>query len=320
MKGVILDQDTLAEGDLDMSGLFAQLDDWAIYPTTSQHEIAERIDGADVVFSNKVAISAEVISQAKYLKLIVAMATGTDHIDVMAANQRGVSVCNARNYSTASVAQHTLTLILALNTRVIDYQSAVAEGAWQSNHFFCLLDYPIVELAGKTLGLIGYGNLAKKVEAMAMAFDMNVIVAESSRANKNCCSRARVPLTQLLSESDIVSLHCPLTDQTNDLLNKDTFSLMKPTAFLVNTARGGVVNEADLVYALKQGQIAGAAVDVLSHEPPNTESVLLQKGIPNLIVTPHCAWASRESRQRLVDQLRDITAGFKSGQLINQVK
>ena len=319
MKAVILDQDTLAADDLDMSHLMEQIDQWEVYPTTLAHELTDRIVDADVVLSNKVKITGQAITSARNLKLIVAMATGTDHIDIAAAKQRAINVCNARDYSTASVAQHTFALILALSTRLLEYDKAVSNGDWQKNHFFCLLDYPIQELSGKTIGLIGYGNLAKKVEAMALAFDMKVVVAESSRPDAAPCQRDRIAFSELISQSDVISLHCPLTEQTRGLINKTTFDQMKSTSFIINTARGGVIDEADLVYALQQGKIAGAAIDVLGVEPPGPDSTLLQKGIPNLIVTPHSAWASRESRQRLVNQLGDIIAGFKQGRLINPV-
>ncbi|MCR8921805.1 D-2-hydroxyacid dehydrogenase [Dasania sp. GY-MA-18] len=317
MKGVILDFDTLAAEDLQLSELMAQLDDWSIYPSTSPEQVQERIAAAEVVLSNKVRLDAETIKQNPQLKLIAAMATGTDHIAVAQAKAQGIVVCNARAYSTASVAQHTITLMLALSTRLLDYHQAVQQGAWSKNHFFCLLDYPIQELAGKTLGLIGYGNLAKKVAAIAQAFDMEIIIAESLTGDKS--QPGRLPLNTVLAQADIISLHCPLSEHTRNLITDQQLALMKSTALLINTARGGIVDESALAQALKSGVIAGAAMDVLATEPPAEDSVLLQKDIPNLIITPHSAWASRGSRQRLVDQLAAIVSAYKAGDPIQQV-
>lgn len=319
MKGVILDLDTLAADDLDVSHLMQQLDDWSIYPNTSPEQLEERVADADVVLSNKVKIGSSAIKSCTQLKLIAAMATGIDHIDIVSAKEHGVLVCNARNYSTTSVAQHTMALILALSTRLLDYDRAVVSGDWHRNHVFCLLDYPINELAGKTLGIIGYGHLAKKVEVMAKAFDMRIIVSESLNPLSSNNNGSRLPLEKLLALSDVVSLHCPLTEQTRNLMNAERLSLMKSTALLINTARGGVVNESDLADALKQGVFAGAALDVLSQEPPTSESILLQGDIPNLIVTPHSAWASHESRQRLIDQLASVISAFVDGGSVQQV-
>ncbi|WP_339667997.1 D-2-hydroxyacid dehydrogenase [Dasania marina] len=317
MKGVILDFDTLAADDLQLSNLMQQLDDWAIYPSTTPEQLMERIADVEVVLSNKVKLNAETIKQNSQLKLIVAMATGTDHIAVAEATAQGIVVCNARAYSTASVAQHTLTLMLALSTRLLDYHAAVQRGDWSKNNFFCLLDYPIQELAGKTLGLIGYGNLAKKVAAMAQAFDMEILIAESLTGRQN--QTGRLPLNSLLAQADIVSLHCPLSEHTRNLIGAEQLALMKPTALLINTARGGIVDEQALAQALTAGTIAGAAMDVLATEPPPADSILLQKEIPNLIITPHSAWASQGSRQRLVDQLAAIISAFKKGHAIQSL-
>ena len=318
MKAVILDVDTLAAEDLNIGALKSQVEHWSLYGYTAEDEVADRIADADIVFSNKIKIDAEAMAAAKKLKLIAVMATGTNNIDLDAAKQQDILVCNARDYSTASVAQHTMAMILALSTNLIAYDRAVKQGEWQQQKLFCLLNHPIHDLAGKTLGLIGYGNMAKKVEQMALAFDMRVIVAQSLSADAEL-TEGRVPLDELLSRSDIVSLHCPLTEQSRDLLNAKNIAKMKPSALLINTARGGIVNETDLVVALRDKVIAGAGIDVLSQEPPTDDSPLIQAKLPNLLLSPHCAWGSQESRQRLVDQLTEIVKAFKAGQPIQVV-
>ena len=316
MKAVILDLDTLAPSDLDLSALIAEVDDWQLYPHTSPSQLLERIADADIVLSNKVVIGADAIASAKQLKLIAVMATGTNNIDLAAARAHGVTVSNALGYSTASVVQLCFGLMLSLATRLSDYQQAVSRGDWQASQQFCLLDYPIAELAGKTLGIIGYGELGKKVAVIAQAMDMNVIVAESLSGASN---DDRVALNTLLAESDVVTLHCPLTDQTRNLIDDSALARMKRGSFLINTARGGIIDESALAQALRSGHLAGAGIDVLAEEPPAKHSVLLAGDIPNVLITPHCAWGSRESRQRLVGQLVAVIDGFIAGRPIQQV-
>ena len=316
MKAVILDLDTLAPSDLDLSALIAEVDDWQLYPHTSPSQLLERIADADIVLSNKVVIGADAIASAKQLKLIAVMATGTNNIDLAAARAHGVTVSNALGYSTASVVQLCFGLMLSLATRLSDYQQAVSRGDWQASQQFCLLDYPIAELAGKTLGIIGYGELGKKVAVIAQAMDMNVIVAESLSGASN---DDRVSLNTLLAESDVVTLHCPLTDQTRNLIDDSALARMKRGSFLINTARGGIIDESALAQALRSGHLAGAGIDVLAEEPPAKHSVLLAGDIPNVLITPHCAWGSRESRQRLVGQLVAVIDGFIAGRPIQQV-
>lgn len=316
MKAVILDLDTLAPSDLDLSALIAEVDDWQLYPHTSPSQLLERIADADIVLSNKVVIGADAIASAKQLKLIAVMASGTNNIDLAAARAHGVTVSNALGYSTASVVQLCFGLMLSLATRLSDYQQAVSRGDWQASQQFCLLDYPIAELAGKTLGIIGYGELGKKVAVIAQAMDMNVIVAESLSGASN---DDRVSLNTLLAESDVVTLHCPLTDQTRNLIDGSALARMKRGSFLINTARGGIIDESALAQALRSGHLAGAGIDVLAEEPPAKHSVLLAGDIPNVLITPHCAWGSRESRQRLVGQLVAVIDGFIAGRPIQQV-
>ena len=316
MKAVFLDQSSLDLNDLDLKPLIAVFDHLTLYPSTRSDQIVERIQDADVVISNKVVLDAETIRQCKNLKLILISATGTNNIDLVQAKAQGIVVCNCQAYGTSAVAQHTLMLMLALSTSLIQYNHAVQQGQWNKASQFCLLDFPIVELAGKTLGIIGYGELGQTVAKLAKAFDMNVIVgAIPNRPHVD----GRVPVRALFSQVDYLSLHCPLTDDTRDLIDADAFDLMKPTAFLINCARGGIVNEQALADALRQGKIAGAATDVLTVEPPKNGNVLLEDDIPNLIITPHSAWGSVDARQRIVQQLVENTQAFQSGKPIRQV-
>lgn len=316
MKAVFLDQSSLDLNDLDLEPLIAVFDHLTLYPATRSDQILERIQDADVVISNKVVLDADTIRQCTNLKLILISATGTNNIDLVQAKAQGIVVCNCQAYGTSAVAQHTLMLMLALSTSLIQYNQAVQQGQWNKASQFCLLDFPIVELAGKTLGIIGYGELGQTVAKLAKAFDMNVIVgAIPNRPHVD----GRVPVKALFSQVDYLSLHCPLTDDTRDLIDADAFNLMKPRAFLINCARGGIVNEQALADALRQGKIAGAATDVLTVEPPKDGNVLLEDDIPNLIITPHSAWGSVDARQRIVQQLVENAQAFQSGQPIRQV-
>jgi len=225
-------------------------------------------------------------------------------------------VCNCQGYGTSAVAQHTLTLMLALATSVLKYDQAVKQGQWNKSPIFCLLDFPIVELSGKTLGIIGYGELGQAVAKLAEAFGMKVLVGALPHRPQ---SEGRIPFDELLPHVDFLSLHCPLTDETRDLIDAQAFDAMKKSAFLINCARGGIVNEQALADALKQGKIAGAATDVLSVEPPKEGNVLLSEDIPNLIITPHSAWGSVDARQRIVDQTVENLEAFKQGKVLRQV-
>lgn len=316
MKAVFLDYESLDQHDLDLSALEASFDALSLYPSTSQAQLLERVQYADVIMSNKVIVDAVTIQQCPNLKLILISATGTNNIDLVQARAQGIVVCNCQGYGTSAVAQHTLTLMLALATSLLQYDRAVQQGQWNKSPIFCLLDFPIVELEGKTLGVLGYGELGQAVAKLAEAFGMKVLVG--SLPNRPSDS-SRIPFTALLPQVDFLSLHCPLTEDTRDLIDAKAFDAMKPSAFLINCARGGIVNEADLADALVQGKIAGAATDVLTVEPPKEGNVLLDSHLPNLIVTPHSAWGSVDARQRIVQQMVDNVAAFKAGQPIRQV-
>ena len=262
----------------------------------------EPLQGPQVVISNRVLLDASTLPACPDLKLILIAATGSNNVDLAAARAQGIAVCNCQGYGTPAVAQHTLMLLLALATRLPDYQQAVAAGRWQQASQFCLLDYPIMELHGKTLGLLGHGELGSAVGRLAEAFGMRVLLGQlPGRPARS----DRLPLDELLPHVDALSLHCPLNEHTRDLIGADQLQAMKANALLVNTARGGLINEQALADALRSGHLGGAACDVLSSEPPQADNPLLAGDIPRLIITPHCAWGSREARQRIVGQLAE---------------
>ncbi|GAA5524157.1 putative 2-hydroxyacid dehydrogenase HI_1556 [Microbulbifer aestuariivivens] len=309
MRGVFLDTMTMKLEELDTSALESSLEQWDFFPTTAPAQVAERIAAADVVITNKVVLDRALIEGAGNLKLICICATGTNNIDLDAARERNIPVRNVQGYAGASVPQHTLALILALATRLHEYDRDVKAGRWSQSPIFCMLDYPVMELAGKTLGIIGYGNLGRRTAELGKALGMNLLVAESFTGEKR---QGRVPLKQLLAEADVVSLHCPLTEETDQLVNRDFLVAMKPGALLINTARGGLVDEPALAAALRSGALGGAGLDVLSAEPPPANHPLLADDIPNLIITPHTAWISRESRQRLLNGVIDNIRQWRS--------
>lgn len=316
MKAVFLDYASLDQNDLDFTALEHTFDEWEIYPSTSSEQLLERIQNVDVIISNKVVVNAEAIQQCKQLKLILISATGTNNIDLAQAKQQGVVVCNCQAYGTSAVAQHTLMLMLNLATSFRQYDNAVQNGEWNKASQFCLLDYPIIELEGKTLGILGYGELGKAVGKLAEAFGMKVLVGALPNRPSN---ENRIAFNALLSQVDFLTLHCPLTADTQDLIDAQAFDAMKSGAFLINCARGGIVNEQALADALLNGKIAGAATDVLIVEPPKDGNVLLNPDIPNLLITPHSAWGSVDARQRIVQQMVENVDAFKNGQPIRQV-
>jgi glycerate dehydrogenase len=234
------------------------------------------------------------------LKLVCIAATGTNNIDLDACRGRNITVCNVTGYATPSVVEHVYAQILTLMRRLYEYRMAIEEGRWQNTDDFCLLDFPIRELKGLTLGIIGYGELGRAVATMGKAFGMDILIAERPGS---LLRPSRIPLDEVLASSHVVSLHCPLTEQTRNLIGGRELGLMRRDAILVNTARGGIVDEAALLEAVRTGRIAGAAVDVLSEEPPHRGNPLLQISLPNLLVTPHIAWASINARQRLIDEI-----------------
>jgi glycerate dehydrogenase len=316
MRAVFLDWNSVDRQDLDRGWLKQLPLEWEFRPNTDTAQLRAILQDVDIVISNKVVLNGEVIRACNRLKLICVAATGTNNVDLQAANEQGIPVCNVRSYATPSVVQHVFMLMLNLMRRLPDYQNALARGQWQKSEFFCLLDYTIEELAGKTLGIVGYGELGKAVASMAKLFGMRVLVAQRLHGMP---TTDRVPLAALLPKVDILSLHCPLTAQSKKLIGTEQFDLMKPGAILINTARGGIVDETALLEALQNGKLAGAGVDVLAEEPPVNGNPLLDNPLPNLIVTPHVAWASRQARQRLIQGVATNINGFLNGNLLNQV-
>lgn len=316
MKAVFLDVESLDQHDLDLSPLTTAFDALSLYSATSSDQVLQRVQDVDVIITNKVQISAQVMQQCPQLKLILISATGTNNVDLAQAKAQGIVVSNCQGYGTSAVAQHTLALMLVLATSLLKYDHAVKQGVWNKAKQFCLLDFPIVELAGKTLGIVGYGELGQAVAKLAQAFDMWVLIAGLPDRPQR---EGRLPLAELLPQVDFLTLHCPLTDSTRNLISTDEFALMKASAFLINCARGGIVDEAALAQALREGRIAGAATDVLTVEPPKDGNVLLAEDIPNLIITPHSAWGSVDARQRIVQQMVENVTAFQQGQPIRQV-
>lgn len=301
MKAVFLDARTLGD-DVDLSPIEAITGGLCKYERTSPEQVAERITGFDTVLVNKVVLGREHFEACPQLKTIAVVATGLNNIDLMAAREQNIRVLNVTQYGRSTVAQHTLALILALATRLLDYNRDARSGRWSNSPMFCLMDHPVMELEGKTLGIVGYGDLGQGVAERARAFGMNILLGcRPGQAAAEVNGYPRIPLNELLPKADVLSLHCLLTDETRNLIGTEQFRQMKSTALLINTSRGGLVDEAALADALRSGMIAGAGFDVLSEEPPRNGNPLLADDIPNLILTPHSAWASREARQRIVE-------------------
>ena len=317
-KIVFLDAATY--GDISLQSCIDQWD-CAIHHVTSPSETSQRLLGQSVAVTNKVVIDRAVLSSAaaKELKLIAVAATGTDIIDREAAKEFAVSLCNVPGYATQSVAQFTLALILELATQAARYGAAVRSDAWQRSPIFTLLTFPSIELKGKKLGIIGYGNIGRAVAEMARGFGMEVLIA--ARPGSKEPTPDRVPMRELFRQSDVITLHCPLTPQTKSLINAETLSLMKPTALLINTARGALIDEIPLIQSLRERRLAAAALDVISREPPGADHPIIQaaKELDNLLVTPHTAWSAREARERLLREVTDNIRSFFEGKPRNIV-
>ncbi|MDA0957342.1 MAG: D-2-hydroxyacid dehydrogenase [Proteobacteria bacterium] len=321
MKGVILDAMSLGP-DPDLTPVTGLLDDWRIFMATNRDQLTDHLLDADIVLTNKVQLPRGVLQNHQKIKLISLMATGTNNVDLTAATDFNIVVSNAVGYATPSVSQHTFALLLNLVTQQPNYLLDTQQGRWQQSPVFCRLDHPITELSGKTMGIIGWGTLGQAVGALAQAFGMNVIAAHSQGSTgdqKTAAAVDRHPLEKLLKLSDVVSLHCPLTANNHHLINSETLSLMKPGAFFINTARGGLVDSTALLSALDSGQIAGAAIDVLTEEPPRYDDPLFTEPRPNLLITPHNAWGAIEARQRLIQQMAENIERFCQGSPVRVV-
>ena len=310
---VVLDHDTLVNRPFD----FDFPHTLSSYGTTEAHETLERIRGADIVITNKVVISAQAFAENPQLKLVAVTATGVNNVDVEAAKQNGTAVCNIRAYGNESVAEHAFMMMITLMRNLPAYQRDVAAGLWENSPFFCHLGAPMRDLNGKTLAIFGRGNIGKTLATYAQAFKMNVVFAEHKNAQS--VRDGSVSFDEAIRSSDVVSLNCPLTPQTANMIGEAELQQMKPGAILINCGRGGLVDEAALVAALKYGQIGGAGFDVLTQEPPRDGNPLLKARLPNLIVTPHIAWASQEAANRLFDILLDNINRFVAGNPQNLV-
>ena len=284
---------------------------WEEYATTAPGEIVERLKEATIVITNKVPLRAETLARLPGLKLIAEAATGVNNIDVDWCRGHGIAVANIRNYAVHAVPEHVFMMILALRRNLLAYRADLQRGLWQQSDQFCLFTHPVRDIHGSTLGIIGHGALGQAVAEMAKAFGMMVLFAEHKDATE--VRPGFVPFEQVLAESDVVTLHVPMTDATRNLIGADELSRMKPSSLLINAARGGVVDEGALAEALRAGCIAGAGCDVLSVEPPRADNLLLELDLPNLILTPHIAWASREAMQILADQLISNIEAFVRG-------
>lgn len=310
---VVLDRDTLVNRPFE----FDFPHTLSSYGTTEAHETLARIRGADIVITNKVVISAHAFAENPQLKLVAVTATGVNNVDVEAAKQNGTAVCNIRAYGNESVAEHAFMMMITLMRNLPAYQRDVAAGLWENSPFFCHLGAPMRDLNGKTLAIFGRGNIGKTLATYAQAFKMNVVFAEHKNAQS--VRDGYVSFDEAIRSADVVSLNCPLTPQTANMIGEAELQQMKPGAILINCGRGGLVDEAALVAALKYGQIGGAGFDVLTQEPPRDGNPLLKARLPNLIVTPHIAWASQEAANRLFDILLNNINRFVAGNPQNLV-
>ena len=316
MKIVVLDGYGLNPGDLSWSGWEA-LGELKVYDRTSPSELLERSEGAEVLVTNKTLITADDMALLPELKYIGVLATGYNVVDIDAAKARGIVVTNIPAYSTASVAQMVFAHVLNITQRVGYYANENVKGRWTNNADFCYWDTELVELDGKKMGIVGYGNIGKATARIALAFGMEVL-AYTSKEQKDLPQGVRkVTLDELFAESDVVSLHCPLTPDTKELVNANRLKTMKPSAILINTGRGPLVNEQDLADALNEGRIAGAGLDVLSVEPSVAGNPLLSA--KNCFITPHIAWATKEARTRLMDIAIHNLRAYQEGNIINNV-
>ena len=275
---------------------------WVEYDFTAPEKVSERVEGADVVITNKVVLNKSNLSQAQQLKLIAVSATGVNNVDVSYCNSKNIAVTNVQGYATQSVPEHVIAMLFALKRNLVGYHQDIESGEWQKDKQFCFFTHPIQDVAGSTLGLIGSGGLGQATAILAKAIGMNVIFAE--RKGADSCREGYLPFDTVLQQADAISLHCPLTEATRDLISVRELTLMKPTAVLINAGRGGLVNEQALVDALKNHEIAGAGMDVFTQEPAdNSNPLLANSHLPNLLLTPHVAWGSDSSIQKLSDIL-----------------
>ena len=313
MKIVVLEAGVMTPGGLSLD-VYKQFGEVVLYHTTEQRDVIERIGDADIILLNKLIIDKEVMDTCKNLKYIGLFATGFNTIDVKYAAKKGITVCNAGNYSTNAVAQHTMALILNHYNQIANYHNAVQNGVWEKSELTTLYDFPTDEVFGKTLGIVGFGNIGRRVARLAQAFDMKVIA--NTRTPKKCDGVEFVSFDELLERSDVISLHCPLDDNSRLMMNADAFKKCKDGALLVNTARGGLVDEEALKEAVESKKLSGAALDAITVEPMRN---CILKGVDGIVITPHSAWAPMSTRIKLLGITVDCIKGWIDGHPINVV-
>ena len=320
MKAVFLDSQTFS-ANISFSAIEQQVSTLTCYATTTADQILKRCKDVDIIITNKVVFTAEILALLPQLKLICISATGFNNVDVKAAKKHNIGVANVSGYAGNSVAQYVLAQMLEYYQQTCHHNTNTEQGHWQTSQTFCYHGNTITELAGKTLAVIGYGSLGQAVVKLARAFEMKILISE--RPNSKTIRQGRVSFEQAVIQADVLSLHCPQTSETTNLVNATVLANMKPTAMLINTARGALVNSVDLLAALKTKQIAYAVLDVLEQEPPPADHPLLmalqENEVDNLKITAHIAWASGEAQQRLINLLSDNIAAFKQGERLNRL-
>lgn len=316
-KIVVLDGYTLNPGDLSWDE-WKQFGEITVYDRTPEDLVLKRIDDAGIILTNKTVLTGEIFDRAPHIRYVGVLATGYNVVDIAAAREKGITVTNIPAYGTAAVAQMTFALLLEMCHHVGAHSEAVKKGAWTDSADFCFWNYPLIELAGKNLGIIGFGRIGQAVGKIARAMGMNVLVHDPHPEKiPESGSLKYVKLGQLFADADIISLHCPLQDSTEGMINRKTIAMMKDGVMIINTARGPLINEEDLATALDSKKVAGAALDVLSREPPGNDNPLLSA--KNCIITPHISWAPKESRERLMDIAMNNVKQFLAGKTVNDV-
>ena len=314
MKIVVLDGYTENPGDLDWNG-FAALGEVTVYDRSEEAQVAERIQDADAVIVNKVRMTRELMEAHPKLRYIGVLATGYDVVDIEAAGDLDIAVTNVPGYGTDTVAQYAIALLLEVTSRIGHHAARVKEGEWARNADWCFWEYPLLELSGRTMGIIGYGRIGRRVGEIAQALGMKILFHDAFAQEDG--SGEKVSLVELLQRSDVVSLHCPLTKENDSLINKKTLAMMKSHAILINNARGKLINECDLAQALQDGTIYAAALDVVREEPIRSDNPLLE--CDNCLITPHISWASKEARSRIMDTAAENLAEFLRGNTQNRI-
>ena len=317
MHAVFLDQQTFSQS-ISLTAIKSNVTSLQSYQLTSPDEVVDRCRDAEIIISNKVVLNSETLSQLPHLKLICIAATGSNNVDLSAARKLGIAVTNVSGYAQTSVAQYVFAQLLAYFSQTQHHNDNCKQGLWQQSETFCIHGKGSVELAGKTLGLIGYGSLGKAVEKLAKAFGMQVLIAE--RQHQKTLRSGRTSFSEVIKKADVLSLHCPQTAETEQLINENILMEMKTSAMLINTARGAIINNQELHHALKTKQIAFAVLDVLEQEPPPADHLFFTEPLNNLKITAHIAWASYEAQQRLINLLAENIRAFQQGQLLNRIE